>query len=133
MKLETFKLLARLENLGFTAVEARTLRRCSLTLQRWYCAECNGTIQRDGGEADGGEADGKPFYHSFLTGERRGRIPDREKGALARIAAIVGSRRGLRYYIQTDPRGASLYILRRRDIRRGDDISSIYTRGVAVY
>lgn len=37
------------------------------------------------------------------------------------------------YYLQTDPRGASLYIIRPGDIQAGDDVSAYYTRGLCVY
>jgi len=36
-------------------------------------------------------------------------------------------------YIQTDPRGAALYILRPGDIEAGDKVESCYTRGVCVF
>ncbi len=86
---------------------AATLRRAQMTLHRWAEEICNGTIQRDG--ADG---DGQPFRHygngtagPFLTT----RIPDRERGALARIAKICKAS-DLHFYHQTDPRGCALYV-----------------------
>lgn len=36
-------------------------------------------------------------------------------------------------YIQTDPRGAALYILRPGDVPPGADPASCYTRGICVY
>lgn len=36
-------------------------------------------------------------------------------------------------YVQTDPRGAALYILDRKDIPEGATLDSCYSRGVAVY
>lgn len=77
-------------------------------------------------------------------------IPDRETGALRRLAKImraVNERRfvvdaastldphcdDLTTYIQTDPRGAALYILRPGDIPAGCSVKSCYTRGVCVY
>lgn len=38
----------------------------------------------------------------------------------------------LRAYIQGDPRGCALYILRADDIGPGESIDSVYTRGIAV-
>lgn len=36
-------------------------------------------------------------------------------------------------YVQTDPRGAALYILRPEDVPEGQDVGSYYTRGICVY
>lgn len=111
--------------------EARTLRRAALTLHRWHELECGtdaGHIERDG---DNGE--GRPYFvpcgrwigGRYFEPQRRP-IADRERGALARIAATCATM-GLNYYVQGDPRGCSLYVspepLTDRD----------YTRGVAVY
>ena len=56
-----------------------------------------------------------------------------ERGARARIAKIMSRYPELVAYVQTDPRGAALYILTRADIPAGAAIDSIYSRGVAVY
>ena len=133
MKRETFEIIARLEKLGFTYTEANQLRRISMTLQRWFereCGDANGNcIERD-------ETTGKPF-NTYETGNgKRGRyaVPDREAGARRRLAAIMASRkRRLIAYVQGDCRGASLYILRRRDVAKGESLDSVYNRGIAVY
>jgi len=99
---------------GITDV-ARTLRRAQLTLHRWSEEMCNGTIQREG--ADG---DGKPVrvwtgqlwsFHAkrMEHTERRTPCPDREAGALRRVAAVC-KEAGLHFYHQTDPRGCQLYV-----------------------
>lgn len=96
---------------------------------------------------------GKPFrvVHPHSGGKpRREAIPDRESGALKRLAQIVAARNERWFapnadanrisempgfvisYHQTDPRGASVYILRASDIRPGESIESVYSRGVAV-
>lgn len=36
-------------------------------------------------------------------------------------------------YVQTDPRGASLYILRPGDVPEGKDANAYYTRGICIY
>ena len=84
---------------------ARTLRRAQMTLHRWAEEECNGTIQRD-------ETTGKPRrYWDRYNGASRGSmpIPDREAGALRRVAQVC-KEAGLHYYHQTDPRGCALYV-----------------------
>lgn len=138
--------------LGFTQDEADALRRISMTLRRWHELECgdgNGYIARD-------EKTGKPYYVNcnsryVSANDPRARhaIADREKGALARLKAIVRRRndcqqyavtdgkitwpRSVRFYIQTDPRGAALYIIRPGDVPEGWAVDSCYTRGICVY
>ena len=118
---------AVLQSLGFTADEADKLRRISMTLRRWYERECgdgNGCIERD-------EATGRPYWlnsHSM----RRYPIADRESGARRRLAKIL-SGKPMSAYIQTDPRGAALYIIRPGDIPDGASVESCYSRGICVY
>ena len=136
-----------LRALGFTAEEAESLRRISMTLHRWHELECGDSnsygswaIERD----DNG--DGPPYMvrHHYRHGQgkdtvTRTRIPDREKGAQRRLLAIINAeakRHGeCRYsaYIQTDPRGAALYILRPGDVPAGADASAYYNRGICIY
>jgi hypothetical protein len=122
-------------SLGFSSEEAEALRRISMTLHRWHEKECgddHGCIERD-------ETTGKPYWlnsHSM----RRTPIADREKGAQERLGKIISSvntkRNGqgaLEAYIQTDPRGAALYIIRPGDVPKGENVDSYYSRGVCVY
>jgi hypothetical protein len=39
----------------------------------------------------------------------------------------------LQSYVQGDPRGASLYVLRPDDVPAGKDAESYYNRGIAIY
>ncbi|NBT33664.1 MAG: hypothetical protein EBT13_17660 [Rhodobacteraceae bacterium] len=100
-----------------TTEQANTLRRASLTLTRWAELECGDgndhgswAIERD----ENGE--GAPFmvHHHYLHGKgkdytTRRRIPDRERGALARVAKLCAELK-LHFYHQTDPRGVALYV-----------------------
>lgn len=151
-----------LMELGFTREECAQLRRISMTLRRWFEHECNGTIQRgEDGIARGYRVNASyldPHDPRYWYS-----VPDRETGARKRLAAIMGrvnghaqwcasvaplSARGiaergpcnchkpkapLAAYVQTDPRGAALYILRPGDVPEGGDVSAYYTRGVCVY
>ncbi len=144
MQTQTIEMLNRVTNLGFTLDEALKLRRISMTFSRWDELECGDgndygswTIAR--GHKSKGEFthddDGLPFmeYHSHTENKARyTRIPDREKGAEKRLAKLMAAHPELVSYRQTDPRGASLYILKRSDLN-GSDINSTYTRGVAIY
>lgn len=118
----TFQTLARL---GISNNDAVTLVRASATLHTWHEHECNGAIQRD-------ETSGRPYWHNTISGRRICRTPDRETGARKRIADVVARYPGLTAYIQGDPRGCALYILRPGDVLEGHDVASCYSRGIAV-
>ena len=129
-----------LVSLGFTSDEAETLRRINSTLRRWYEMECG----NDRGAIERNDATGRPYWCAEVGNTRTGfrivqtPIPDREAGALRRLSRIVKARNersidALDTYIQTDPRGAALYILRPGEIPAGCSVESCYTRGVCVF
>jgi len=110
--------------------DREALRRISMTLHRWHEMECgdgDGCIERENDDGTG-----RPFWHNSNSG-RRYPIADREKGAHKRLAAIIAKYPGLSSYIQGDPRGAPLYILRPGDIPEGQDAGGYYSRGICVY
>ena len=114
-----------LMSFGFSADEFVRLRRISLTLRRWHERECGidgGCIERDDKD--------RPYW--VTDRGSRYRIPDRETGARNRLATILKGK-PVQAYIQTDPRGAALYILRPGDIPEGYGVESCYTRGICVY
>lgn len=120
--------LRQLEKLGISTPDAATLRRISMTLHRWHEMECgidNGCIERD-------ETTQKTYWLNSHT-MRRMPYPDRETGALKRLAAIMAKYPTLRSYVQGDPRGCALYILRPSDVPEGCQDDSYYSRGIAVY
>lgn len=130
-----------LRKIGVSYDDAVALRRIAMTLHRWHELECGDgnnygswAIERD----DAG--DGPPFmvHHHYTHGRggdytTRTKIPDREAGALKRLGNILKHYPGLSFYIQGDPRGAPLYILKPRDIPAGEDVGGYYSRGIAVY
>lgn len=128
MTKETAHMLAALTRAGIERDDALALRRVAMTLHRWHELECGteyGHVERD-------EDTGKTYQVSAMTG-RRYPTPDREMGALKRLDAIMARYPELSYYIQTDPRGAPLYILRPGDVPPGEDPGAFYSRGLAVY
>jgi hypothetical protein len=133
---ETAYMLNSLTRAGISWDDTIKLRRIAMTLQRWHELECgtgNGAIERD-------EKTGVPYWYNansryLAANDPRAytRIPDREKGALKRLQAIMAKYAPLSYYVQGDPRGASLYILRPGDVPEGAQVDSYYSRGLAVY
>lgn len=128
--------IARLVSVGIDTEDAFALRRISMTLHRWHELECgdgNGCIERD-------EKTGLPYWYNANSRyldprdpRSKTRIPDREKGALARLAKIMQRYPTLTAYVQGDPRGAALFILRPGDVPNGEHAESYYSRGIAVY
>lgn len=116
--------LSTMARLGIDSCDAWALRRIEMTLHRWAEHECNGNIQREGDNGDG-----KPRWHSGYGNGKGYPIPDREKGALKRLGKIMAQYPALVAFHQGDPRGCALYILRREQIKPGEDISAIYSRG----
>ncbi len=83
---------------------------------------------------------GRPFmeHHHYAHGKGKDTVTyslmaDREAGALRRLAKIMKAYPTLSYYVQGDPRGAALYILRPGDVPEGCSPDSCYNRGIAVY
>jgi hypothetical protein len=113
---------------GIEVSDAYALRRIAMTLHRWSELECG----VDGGGIERDETTGKVCWYDSRT-RQRWPYPDRETPALKRLAAIMARYPMLGYYIQGDPRGASLYILRPGDIPEGEHAESYYSNGVAVY
>jgi hypothetical protein len=136
---ERHEVIARLEKLGIDYQTAQQLRRIALTLQRWFELEC-GTGDEHvtlSVEREGENGEGKPFMRRQYQGpngwiDNRYPIPDRETGARKRLARIMADFPKLTYYVQTDPRGCALYILRKSDLC-DLPIDQAYTRGLAVY
>lgn len=133
--------LGQLAKAGIAWADAVALRRISMTLHGWHELECgNGNdhgswaIERD----DNG--DGPPFmvHHHYLHGRgkdytTRTRVADREKGAQRRLGKLLARYPGWQGYIQSDPRGCALYMLPPGSVKDGEDVSSVYNRGIAVY
>ena len=125
MRAECIESLLRI---GIDYNDAVALRRIAMQLHSWYERECgtdNGCIERD-------EETGIAYWLNSYSGKRY-RIADRERGAEKRLKAIMSKYPQLSVYLQTDPRGASLYILRPGDVPEGKAADSYYIRGIAVY
>ena len=132
------RLFEQLAKLGFTRAECGALLKIERTLQRWGELECGDSNDHGSWAIERDEKTEKPFMvrHFYRHGRgadtvTRSPIPDREAGALRRLAGIMAGKRGLRAYHQGDCRGCNLYIVRTRDLK-GRAIDSCYNVGVAV-
>ena len=137
---ERFAFLSRnLERLGISLSDQDKLRRIEMTLSRWGELECGDSNDYGSWAIERDPETQKPFrvHHSYprIAGAKstttRYAIPDKEAGALKRLAGIMSKYPDLWAYHQTDPRGCSLYVGKKDDVK-GSDLSSVYTRGVGV-
>jgi hypothetical protein len=134
--------IARLVNIGIGFNDALYLRRIAMTLHRWFELECgdgndNGSwaIERDD------ETEIPYFVHHHYLRDRgenynyitRRKIPDREKGARKRLAKIMARYPNHWAYVQTDPRGAPLYVGEYNPATKGSDPDLFYNSGVALF
>lgn len=139
MNKQTFSCIAQVRSLGISEDDAWSLRRIAMTLHRWHELECGDSNEWASWaiERDGEEPDSKPYMvrhpHVSAAKTTRTAIPDRETGARNRLARIMGKYPSLSAYVQGDPRGCALYILRPGDVPEGKDADAYYSRGIAVY
>lgn len=132
----TRECLPRLTALGISYEDACALRRISMTLRRWYELECGvdgGCIERDGRTGKPRWYNSRARYLDPHDPRQYSAIPDRERGAQKRLVGIMARYPHLGVYLQTDPRGASVYILRPGDVPAGSNVESCYSNGIAVY
>ena len=119
---------AALRKAGIRTEDLPTLRRISHTLHRWFEKECgdgHGCIERE-------EETNQTYWLNATTGTRTP-IADREGGARRRLKTLMARYPQLTPYIQTDPRGVALYLLRPGDVPKGEKLESYYSRGIGVY
>jgi hypothetical protein len=127
---EKWEVLERVKRLGISEQDAIALRRIALQLHTWHEKECgttDGCIERD-------ETTGKAYWRNSTTMQRYP-VRDMETGALTRLQGIMARyRRRMVPYVQTDPRGASLYLVPRKTLQwYQQPIDQIYSQGVAIY
>ena len=116
-------------SIGFD--EANTLRRAQITLHRWAELECGDGNDYASWAIERDDTTGIPYMRRYPhDGQmRQHRIPDREAGALRRVAEIC-KRLELHYYHQGDPRGCALYVSN-EPIGHNSAGNISYTTGIA--
>jgi hypothetical protein len=130
------QLHSNLESLGFNFVEIDSLLSIERGLQRWHELECGTGDALTSISVERDEETGKTFRRVQYATQRGWvdrRIPcrDMEKANLRRLSRIMEGK-AVRAYVQGDPRGCALYILRPGDVPEGGDEHAYYSRGIAV-
>lgn len=134
MNKHAFEAIHRVANLGVSLDDAQSLRRIAMTLVQWFAEECGNSDNYKSWAIERDEATDKPYrvIYPYDGKSHRYAIPDREAGARKRLAAIMEKYPDLTYYVQTDPRGHSLFILTKAQVN-GSDIEQVYSRGIALF
>lgn len=138
---ERHEVMHRLDRLGIAYEDAVALRRIALTLHRWFELECGDGNNYGSWAIERDEATDKPYmvHHHYRYGQGKDSttkraIPDKETGARKRLALILAKYPTLHAHIQTDPRGASLYLLTNEQMAYYHlPIEQIYNNGTAIY
>ena len=128
-----YEVIENIKRLGITESDAVKLRRISMTLHRWHELECGNGDNSSSWSIERDDTTDKPYFCRYMHDGKnyRSAIPDREKGAKRRLAETMQSYPELTAYIQTDPRGAALYIV--PNDRITGPIDSCYSNGTAVH
>jgi hypothetical protein len=132
-------MLDSLTRSGISSEDLQPLRRISMTLRRWFELECGTGTDTVSESVERDEETDKPYKRIQYVGagnkwiDKRYPIADKEKGAIKRLDVLRAKYPALIFYVQTDPRGCALYAVPVSSIREGEDISSIYNRGIDIY
>lgn len=137
--------LDRLQTAGISWEDSCALRRIAMSLHRWHELECGdgndyaswciARGRKENGEFVYDDA-GKPFLERHAHSENKARyssMPDRERGAIKRLRKIMARYPEFWSYVQTDPRGASLYVGQYTPATKGADPALFYNSGIAVH
>lgn len=135
-KTRLIHLSSALASLGFNSEEIDTLLSIERGLSRWHELECGTGNDRVSISVERDETTGKPFKRVQFQSrsgwvDRKTPCRDMEKANLARLARVMDGKT-VRAYVQGDPRGCALYILRPQDIPEGADVNAYYSRGIPV-
>jgi hypothetical protein len=125
-----------LTNLGFSSSEIDQLLSVERGLHRWHELECGTGNDRVSVSVERDEKTEKPFKRvQFQTRsgwiDRKTPCRDMEKANLSRLSRIMEGKT-CKAYVQGDPRGCALYILRPGDVPEGCDSHAYYSRGLAI-
>jgi hypothetical protein len=135
---KTARYFRSLEKIGVSIEDADKLRLIERALHRWAELECGDGNEHGSWAIERDDETGKPYFVNHVYGhgqwpDRMTRTPtaDREKGALKRLEKIMVRYPELTYYHQSDPRGCALWLVPREKLSDGEQLDSVYTRGVA--
>lgn len=132
--------LKMLTGIGIDLDDAFEIRRIAMTLRRWYEQELGSELPSKNGSSsiERHEKDKPYLVTHFDNGViHRRLIADKEKGALKRLKAIEERYPWHMFYVNTDCRGPSVYVLSPQQIEfyklTQESLEYSYNRGTPVY
>jgi hypothetical protein len=117
-----------LKSEGVSTRDAEELAKISMRLRKWKQLE----VGTDGGHIERQENTNMPFWVRD-DGSAWVKVADMEAEAMKKLEGIIGKHKRLTAYIQGDPAGVVLYIIRESDIPKGRNIEEFYNRGIPVF
>jgi hypothetical protein len=126
--LRTLRLAQSLAHFKLSPEEIAKLLRVEKKLRRWHELQCG--VEAGHVEEIGGEGSGKWEFvnrHGY-----RSPIRDAGKQAEKALNAFTDENSDLFIYVQPDPRGCALYLLKKSQVESGEELSAVYMRGVAI-
>ena len=131
---ERYDAIARAVRCGLTEADAVAIRRIALTLHRWFELECGYGTNHGSWAIERDEASNIPYMVCHINGHGqrpdqtiKSRIADRETSARKRLDRIMTNYPHLRAWIQTDPRGGTIYLCKPEDAT-----DSLYSQGTFI-
>jgi hypothetical protein len=126
--LRTLRLAQRLAHFKLSPDDIAKLLRIEKKLRRWHELQCG--VEAGHVEEVGGEGSGK--WEFVNRHGNRSPIRDPGKQADKALNVFTAENPDLFFYVQTDPRGCALYLLKKSDAQSGEKLGSVYCRGVAI-
>ena len=129
-----FENLPRLLKAGLSHDDAVKLRQIGMRLHRWFEKECGDSDNYKSWAIVRDDETDKPYLevHPHQGKSYREPIHDQETADRKRILKIMEKYPTLSVYIQTDPRGAPLRLIRPGDVPEGTDVECYYDRGLVI-
>lgn len=122
------RLAQSLADFNLSPDEIAKLLRLEKKLSRWHELQCG----LDAGHVEevGGEGSGKWEF----VNRHGNRSPIRDAGKQARkvLNAFTAENPDLYFFVQPDPRGCALYLLKKSQVESGERLNAVYSRGVAI-
>lgn len=116
--------------------DAWALCRIGKTLRTWYArhSDCRYGYDDDGrrGHIERDEETQVPYWVCAFSGERLWQMRDLERGALKQLDKIMARYPHLVVHLESDPRKAAIYILRKAELIEELPIASYCHMGLAI-
>lgn len=126
--LRTLRLAQSLECFKLLPDDIAKLLRIEKKLRRWHELQCGA----DAGHVEEVGEEGSGNWEFVNRHGHRSPIRNATEQARKTLNAFKTVDPDLLFYVQTDPRGCALYLLKKSQVESGEDVNAVYSRGVAI-